>query len=813
MMPVKASAISQEYRAAGALNTLIQVCSFLDEHTFLTKSGDLGVIFRIHGIDYEGCDTAELDAFARRFERALRGLSEEFRLYQYLLKRAHPSIPFRRYGDDEVVDRAIQGRIAFLRAKADSLYSLELYFVLLYQAGQPARRESWRQRLTQPRTTLCAWLSGQQHLTTLASDLAERERLLASRAESFLVQLQDFVQAEWLDKQSAFSFLTRLLNYAQYRSDTMQLKYDQDVDQQLAASTLECHRDRLQLNAHQVKVLSVIEPPARTFAHMLRSLLELPSNVVVASEWKRVSNLKMRRAIRSKRRHFHNSKTSLANYLSDAPTSDRHLLVDDADEALVHELGGALQEMEVNGSSFGEWSMTIVLYDLDRSKLDRAVAECVKRFATQDATVMEERYNLLNAWLSVLPGNHQFNLRRLYLLDSNCADLSFLFTLDLGEPYNQHLNQEYLAVLETNQGTPYFLNLHHQDNAHTVILGASGAGKSFLLNFLLTNLQKYRPSTVVFDLGGSYESLTRLFAGRYVRVGVETPSVTINPFCLPPTRENLQFLYSFVRVLIESGHHECSNADERDLYEQIGNLYELEPSLRRLGTLTNIVNRRLAEPLYKWVGDGQYARLFDNGEDNLSFACFQCFDFEGMDRYPEILEPLLFYILHRANAAILAADHTTAFKVVVMDEAWRFFRNRTIQSYIVEALKTWRKKNAALILATQSGDDLYRSELLPVIVESCATKMFLANPGMDRAAYSERFHLNQTEADLVAGLIPKQQFLLKRSHLAKVVNLHVDPTEYWLYTNSPYDNVRRQIAFEKYGFERGLEILAQESSS
>src|SRR5215468_5759817 len=766
MMPAKVNAISEEYRAAGALHTLIQVCSFLNEHTFLTKSGDLGVVFRIEGIDYEGRDKSELDGFARRFERALRGLGEDFRLHQYLLKRADPHIPFRRYGDGEVVDRAIQGRIQFLRAKADSLYSLELYFVLLYQGVQSALRESWKQRLAQPRTTLTGWFYGHQHLTALASDLAERERLLNTRAESFLVQLQDFVQAELLDKQSAFSFLTRLLNYAQYRSDTMQLKYDQDVDQQLAASTLECHRDRLQLNAHQVKVLSVIEPPARTFAHMLRALLELPSNAVVASEWKRVSNLRIRKEIRTKRRHFHNSKTSLANYLSDTPMSDRHLLVDDADEALVHELGGALQEMEVNGNSFGEWSMTVVLYDLDRSKLDRAVAECVKRFATQDATVIEERYNLLNAWLSVLPGNHQYNLRRLYLLDSNCADLSFLFTLDLGEPHNQHLDQEYLAVLETNQGTPYFLNLHHQDNAHTVILGATGSGKSFLTNFLLTNLQKYRPYTVIFDLGGGYESLTRLFRGRYVR------------------------------VLIESGHHECSSADERDLYEQLENLYQVERGLRRLGTLSNIVNRRLAEPLRKWVADGQYARLFDNGEDNLSFACFQCFDFEGMDRYPEILEPLLFYILHRANAAILAADHTTAFKVVVLDEAWRFFRNCTIQSYIVEALKTWRKKNAALILATQSGDDLYRSDLLPVIVESCPTKMFLANPGMDRAAYSERFHLNQTEADLVAGLIPKQQFLLKRPHLAKVVNLHVDPTEYWLYTNSPYDNVRRQVAFE-----------------
>jgi type IV secretion/conjugal transfer VirB4 family ATPase len=813
MMPAKVNAISEEYRAAGALHTLIQVCSFLNEHTFLTKSGDLGVVFRIEGIDYEGRDKAELDAFARRFERALRGLSEDFRLYQYLLKRADPHIPFRRYGDGEVVDRAIQGRIQFLRTKADSLYSLELYFVLLYQGVQPALRESWRQRLAQPRTTLTSWFSGQQHLTALASDLAEREQLLTTRAETFVVQMQDFVQAELLDKQSAFSFLSRLLNYASYRSDTMQLKYDLDVDQQLAASTLECHRDRLQLNAHHVKVLSVIEPPARTFAHMLRSLLELPSNVVIASEWKRVSNFKMRKEIRAKRRHFHNSKTSLANYLSDAPMSDRHLLVDDADEALVHELGGALQEMEVNGGSFGEWSMTVILYDLDRAKLDRAVSECVKRFATQDATVMEERFNLLNAWLSILPGNHQYNLRRLLLLDSNCADLSFLFTLNLGERHNQHLDQEYLAVVETNQGTPYFLNLHHQDNAHTVILGATGAGKSFLLNFLLTNLQKYRPYTIIFDLGGGYESLTRLFAGCYARVGPETPSVTINPFCLPPTRENLQFLYSFVHVLIELSHHEFSSADERDLYEQIGNLYEVEPSLRRLETLSSIVNRRLAEPLHKWVGDGQYARLFDNADDNLSFASFQCFDFEGMDRYPEILEPLLFYILHRANATILDSDRTTVFKVVVMDEAWRFFRNRTIQSYVVEALKTWRKKNAALILATQSGDDLYRSDLLPVIVESCPTKMFLANPGMDRATYSERFHLNQTEADLVAGLVPKQQFLLKRPHLAKVVNLHVDPTEYWLYTNSPYDNVRRQEAFEKYGFKRGLEILVQETSS
>jgi type IV secretory pathway VirB4 component len=62
-----------------------------------------------------------------------------------------------------------------------------------------------------------------------------------------------------------------------------------------------------------------------------------------------------------------------------------------------------------------------------------------------------------------------------------------------------------------------------------------------------------------------------------------------------------------------------------------------------------------------------------------------------------------------------------------------------IRQYITEAVKTWRKRAAAMVLATQSSDDLERAEMLSVIAESCATKKFLANPGMDREAYRETF--------------------------------------------------------------------------
>jgi hypothetical protein len=79
---------------------------------------------------------------------------------------------------------------------------------------------------------------------------------------------------------------------------------------------------------------------------------------------------------------------------------------------------------------------------------------------------------------------------------------------------------------------------------------------------------------------------------------------------------------------------------------------------------------------------------------------------------------------------------------------------------------------------------------------------------MNRELYRHQFHLNDNEVELIADLIPKQQFLIKTPELAKVANLHVDAKSYWLYTNDPYDNKKRKEAFETYGFEKGLEVLA-----
>src|SRR5580693_8876953 len=572
--------IFKNYNDTGSLCEQINLYGFIGSHAFLTKGGEMGVILEVRGVDYECLDNASIDGFTKRFESALKLFDENYRLYQYLFKRNNEAVPYKLY-NNSIVDTAIKNRIAYLGSKADTLFSLSVYYVVLYQGFQNLKRlgSALAEFSKSPKTagaSLRAQFSSQKQALVLERQASTAQAALLQKVRSFIFQVSDFLAVRMLDKQEAFRVLKKTLNFHPDKLELAKLKYDTFLDYYLPESPIECHRGHLRVDDYYVKVLTLKEPSAQSFPLIFKRLLEVEANYYVVTEWKKEDSGKMRRVIQAKRRHFHNTKRSFTSQVSlnDAPTQD--VLLDDSKESQVRELGEGIKEIELHGNYFGQFSLTVVIYDLDMAKVDRACADFYKVFSVHDAQLYEEKYNLLNAFLAAIPGNHVFNLRSLYLLNTNYADFSFLFTLHCGEPRNQHLRQEYLAVLETNHHTPYYLNLHYRDVAHTMILGRTGAGKSFLLNFLITNLQKYDPHTFIFDLGGSFESLTQLFGGSYVRVGVASERFRINPFSLEPTKENFDFLALFVRVLLESsGKFSCDPLTERELYLQIENLYVL----------------------------------------------------------------------------------------------------------------------------------------------------------------------------------------------------------------------------------------------
>jgi type IV secretion system protein TrbE len=338
---IRVGQIAREYFDAGAMSSLVGLFGFVDEHTFLTKGGDLGVVFRVPGVDAECLDHAERDHTARRFEGAIRALDERFRVYQYLLKRDHALIPHRHY-ENAVVEQAISNRISFLNGKSDDLYTLDVFFVLMYEGWHRASTSPSKLRtlVNRPHEAIAEMLSGRKVFAVVEEDLARARELLTNKAVSLVIQLEDSLGIERLDKSAAFAFFRRLLNFAPYKLNA-KFRYDRHLDYFACDSMLECYRDHLRMDGYFVQVLTLKEPPAQTFAHVFRALEEIPSNYVIANEWKRESNLTVRKEINSKRRHFHNSKASLTNYIGDRPLNQQEMLIDDGAAGLVADLGVA----------------------------------------------------------------------------------------------------------------------------------------------------------------------------------------------------------------------------------------------------------------------------------------------------------------------------------------------------------------------------------------------------------------------------------------------------------------------------------------
>ena len=807
------SRIIKPWKEADALSAHINLYGFWTETTFLTKSGDLGMVLSVAGVDYESLDNDEQQYAVKRLESALKSFGEGFHVYQYLFKTNRPEIPFATY-DDELIDAAIDQRRQFFESKRDRLYQIEIFYVIVLEGARsktgivPALLRIPRDPQGGIRELKAQFTSDNMKVllrTQIDADLVRLEQ----RVQNFTRQLADLMPIEVQGQQAQFSFFRRLLNFDGWRI-AGKPQSTQYLDYQVVNSNIEAERDHLRVGDHFVRILTMKESIAETRPLVLDRLLKIEGNFYVVTEWTPLSMAKARKEVDKRRRHFNMSKSGFVSQMGSDPakTNQRDVLIDESKQADIENLGECLRALG-DGQTLGDFSLTVVLYSSDLQTINQEMGEFAGVFTNADGALFTETYNQLNAFFATVPGNYAQNLRKMYLLNSNYADLSFLFTIHPGEKTNAHLRSEYLAVLETDNASPYYLNLHNGEVAHTLILGMTGSGKSFLCNFLLTNAQKYRPQTYIFDIGGSFQSLTEIFGGTYLNVGQESRDFTINPFSLPESKENMQFLFSFFRVLIEGNdkRYRLDFKEERKLWEAIERMYVVAPEQRTLSTFSQIIGE-LKERLHRWTKEGQYGFLFDNVEDTLSFSSFQTFNFAGWGDAPEVLEPLLFYVLHRASNEIANPEKLATFKTFLLDEAWLFIKNETIRSYIVAAQKTWRKHNAAMILATQSIKELEESGMLAIVAESCPTKIFLANPEMNRQVYREAFHLNDTELDIIADLIPPGEMLIRKAQSSKKVRLNVDSVSYWIATNNAHDNLLKREAFAQYGIAEGVRQLA-----
>jgi type IV secretion system protein VirB4 len=476
--------VIKPWKESAALNDHVNLYGFWNETTFLTKSGDLGIVLSISGVDYESLDRSEQEYAVKRLEAALKAFGSGFHVYQYLFKSNRPDIPFASY-DNPIVEAAIDQRRKFFEAKRDHLYQVEIFYCILLEGTRSKTGVGTAlARLLHDPEGAIGELKSQftnDSIKTLLRTHIERDlQRLDQHVQAFARQLADFMQIEVLNQQDQFRFFRRLLNYDDWRI-AGRPQSTQFLDYQVVNSDIEAERDHLRVGDHIVRVLTMKEAIAETRPLALDALLKIPANFYVVTEWTPLPADKARKEVNKRRRHFNMSKTGFVSQMGNnaTQTNPRDVLVDESKQADIENLGDCLRALG-DGQSLGDFSLTIVLYGQSRTELDRLVAQFTAVFTNADGNLFAESYNQLNAYFATVPGNYAMNLRRMYLLNTNYADLSFLFTILPGEKTNAHLGTEYLAALETDNSTPYFLNLHNGEVAHTLILGMTGSGNSFL---------------------------------------------------------------------------------------------------------------------------------------------------------------------------------------------------------------------------------------------------------------------------------------------------------------------------------------------
>jgi type IV secretory pathway VirB4 component len=114
--------------------------------------------------------------------------------------------------------------------------------------------------------------------------------------------------------------------------------------------------------------------------------------------------------------------------------------------------------------------------------------------------------------------------------------------------------------------------------------------------------------------------------------------------------------------------------------------------------------------------------------------------------------------------------------LILLDEAWSYLQHELFRERLRDWLKTMRRKNAAVVMATQQVSDIAKSEIADVVLENCPTKILLPNAESrtsNSRVFYERVGLNERELEILELSIPKKHYYMVSSSGRRLIDLGI----------------------------------------
>jgi type IV secretion system protein TrbE len=756
--------LREHARRASRLSDFLPWAAMIAPGIILNKDGSFLRIARFRGPDLDSATQAELIATSARLNSALKRLGTGWAIYVEAQRTASPGYPVSDGFADPVSMLIDEERRDLFEGGDITRPNFTSAYYLTLQWLPPADDTS--------KASSLFYEGGAEGVASAADHLDDFER----ETGRVLDMIEGVMpEAVWLSPAETLTYLHSTIS---------------THDQQIAVPETPMHLDALladellvggltpQLGSKHLRCLSITGFPAATVPGMLDELNRLGFAYRWTTRAICLDKVSAQRILNRIRRLWFSKRKSLAAIIKEVLTNEASVLVDSDAANKSAEADAALQDLGADIAGYAYVTTTVtVLGDTPRDA-DLRLQAIEKIVRGRDFACIAEGLNALEAWLGSLPGNPYANVRQPPISTLNLAHIMPVSAVWAGPTNDGHFNAPPLFHARTLGSTPFRFSLHVGDVGHTLIVGPTGSGKSVLLAFMALQFRRYAQAQVfAFDHGGSIRAATLAVGGEWHdlggALGGDAAPLSLQPLARIDEADERAWASDWLGAILAREGFAITPEVKEYLWTALGSLADAPVAQRTLTGLTVLIQASgLKRALAPYTLAGPYGRLLDGDIEHFGNSDAQAFETEGLVGTPAA-PAVLAYLFHRIGRRLDGRP-----TLILIDEGWLALDDPLFGRQLKEWLKTLRKKNASVVFATQSLADIEGSAIAPAIIESCPTRLFLAN---ERALEPQilgvyrRFGLNDRQIEIIASATPKRDYYCQSALGNRLFDLGLGP--------------------------------------
>jgi len=730
----------------------------------LNKDGSLQRTARFRGPDLESATASALVGVAARLNNALRRFGSGWALFAEAQRLATGDYPDSAFPD--AVSWLVDAERRAMFEAEGAHYESRYYLTFLYLPPEEAKARFGDLFLDKPAERRgLDWdevLAGFTDRTGRALDLLEGI----------------MPEVAWLSDGETLTYLHSTVSTKRQRVAVPEVPMHLDAfiaDQPLTGGL------EPMLGENHLRTVSVLKFPSATWPGMLDELNALGFAYRWATRWIALDKEAGQKALTRIRRHWFAKRKSIAVLLREILFQQESPLIDSDAHNMALDADEALQALGSDLVSEGYFTATVTVWDPDPARADEKRRLVERIINGRDFTTITESVNAVDAWLGSLPGHGYANVRQPPVSSLNLVHMLPLSAVWAGPERNDHLGGPPLLIAKTDGSTPFRLTTHVGDVGHMMVVGPTGAGKSTLLALMALQFRRYPGGRLfVFDMGGSARAAIAGMGGDWYDLGSGLGSgigsgegIAFQPLRRIDRESERAWAAEWIGLILAAEKLAVTPEVKEHVWSALGSLASAPEEQRTLTGLSVLLqSNALRQALQPYTLSGPFGKLLDADSDRLGGADVQGFELDTLIESGAAL-PVLAYLFHRLEERFDGRP-----TLLVIDEGWLVLDDPVFAPQLREWEKTARKKNVAILFATQSLSDIERSTIAPALIESSPSRIFLPN---DRAlepqirGIYERFGLNERQIEIIARATPKRDYYAQSRQGNRLFELGLGP--------------------------------------